>query len=92
MLIHYTFHIHPDHKDRAKEELRKLKAVVQRHGGKNFRYFASMTSSTPNRLVVYEVDSFAHFDGLNADPDYRAVKMDSLYTGATATSWGDVPL
>jgi len=92
VLVHYTFHIHPDHKDRAKEELRKLRGVVQRHGGKNFRYFASMTSSTPNRLVVYEVDSFAHFDSLNADPEYRAVKLDSVYTNATATSWGDVPL
>ncbi len=92
MLVHYTFHIHPDHKDRAKEELRKLKAVVQRHGGRSFRYFASMSSSTPNRLVVYEVDSFAHFDSLNADPEYRAVKLDSLHTDATGTSWGDVPL
>lgn len=92
MLVQYTFHIHPDHKDRAKEELRKLRAVVQRHGGRNFRYFASMSSSTPNRLLVYEVDSFAHFDSLNADPEFRAVKLDSLYTNATGTSWGDVSL
>ena len=92
MLVHYTFQIHPDHKEKVKEELRKLKAVVQRHGGKNLRYYASMTSGTPNRLFTYEIDSFAHFDRLNADPEFRAVKLDSLYSTATGVIWGDVEI
>lgn len=33
---------------------------------------------------------FAHFDTLNADPDYRAVKLDSLYSDAAVTLWGEV--
>lgn len=35
---------------------------------------------------------FAHFDTLNKDPEFRAVKLDSLYSGATGTVWGDVQL
>jgi len=86
------FQIHPHDKDQVKSEVRKLKAVVERHGGRNLRYYASMTSGTPNRLFIYEIDSFAHFDSLNADADFRAVKLDSLYTSATGTMWGDVAL
>ena len=92
MIVHYTFTIHPDHKEHVKEELRKLKGVVQKHKGRNFRYYASMTSGTPNRLFVYEIDSFAHFDSLNADPDFHAVKLDSFYSNATGVVWGDVPI
>jgi len=32
MIVHYTFHIHPDHKERAKEELRKLRAEKDEYG------------------------------------------------------------
>ena len=92
MIVHYLFQIHPDHKDRAKDELRKLKTVVQKHGGRNFKYYASMTSGTPNRLFMYEIDKLAHFDTLSTDPDFRAVKLDSLYTDATGTTWAEVPL
>ena len=49
-------------------------------------------SSTPNRLFIYEIDSFAHFDALNRDPDFRGVKLDSLYSSATGTTWGEVTL
>jgi quinol monooxygenase YgiN len=90
LIVHATFHIHPDHKEKAKAELRKIKAVVQKHGGRNFRYFASMTSQAPNRMFTYEIDKFAHFDTLNTDPEYRAVALDSLYSDATVTLWGDV--
>jgi hypothetical protein len=90
LIVHATFHIHPDHKEKAKAELRKIKAVVQKHGGRNFRYFASMTSQAPNRMFTYEIDKFAHFDTLNTDPEYRAVTLDSLYSDATVTLWGDV--
>ena len=92
MIVHHTFHIHPNDKEQAKAELRKVKAIIERHGGRNLRYYASMTSSTPNRLFIYEVDSFAHFDALNKDPDFRAVKLDSLYSNATGTTWGEVTL
>ena len=92
MIVHCTFTIHPDHKARVRDELRRLKDVIQKHRGRNFKYYASMTSGTPNRLFVYEIDDFAHFDTLNADPDYRAVKLDSLYSSATGTVWGDVQL
>lgn len=92
MIVHYVFQIHPDHKERAKDELRRLKTVVQKHGGRNFKYYASMTSGTPNRLFTYEIDKLAHFDTLNTDPDFRAVKLDSLYTDATGTTWAEVPL
>jgi quinol monooxygenase YgiN len=92
MIVHYMFHIHPDHKEHAKAELRKLKNVIQKHGGRNLKYYASMTSGTPNRLFIYEIDSFAHFDSLNKDPDFRAVKLDSLYSSATGTIWGEVAL
>lgn len=92
MIVHHTFHIHPNDKEQAKAELRKVKAIIERHGGRNLRYYASMTSSTPNRLFIYEVDSFAHFDALNKDPDFRAVKLDSLYSNATGTIWGEVTL
>ncbi len=92
MIVHYTFTIHPEHKEKVKDELRRLKAVIQKHGGRNFRYYASMMSGSPNRLFVYEIDGFAHFDALHADPDFRAVKLDSFYSGATGTVWGDVPL
>ncbi|HLN14574.1 MAG TPA: hypothetical protein VK587_15365 [bacterium] len=92
MIVHFTFHIHPDHREQAKEEMRKVRALIHKHGGRNLRYFASMTSSTPNRLFMYEIDNFAHFDSLNKDPDYRAVKLDSLYSHCTGTTWGDVTL
>ena len=92
MIVHFAFTIHPDQKEKAKEELRRLKSVIQKHRGRNFRYYASMMSGTPNRLFVYEIDDFAHFDALNADPDFRAVKLDSFYSGATGTVWGDVQL
>ena len=92
MIVHLTFHIHPDYKERAKEELRKLRSVVERHGGKNFRYYASTISGAPNRLFIYDIDSFAHFDALQKDPDFRAVKLDSLYSEATGTTWAEVPL
>lgn len=92
MIVHYTFSIHPDNKEKVKEEVRKLRAAVQKHGGKNFRYYASMASGTPNRLIIYEIDKFAHFDTLNTDPDYRGVKLDSLYTGTTGTVWGEVTI
>lgn len=55
MIVHATFHIHPDHKEQAKAELRKLKAILQKHGARNFRYFASMTSETPSRMFTYLV-------------------------------------
>ena len=90
MIVHATFHVHPDNKANAKAEVRKLKAIIQKHGGRNLRYFASMTSGTPNRMFTYEIDKFAHFDTLNADPEYRAVKLDSFYSDATITLWGDV--
>jgi len=92
VIVHHTFHIHPNDKEQAKAELRKVKAIIERHGGRNLRYYASMTSSTPNRLFIYEIDSFAHFDALNKDPDFRAVKLDSLYSNATGTTWGEVAL
>jgi hypothetical protein len=92
MIVHFTFHIHPDHKEQAKQELRKLKTVVQKHGGRNFRYFASTTSGMPNRLFIYEIDKLGHFDSLSEDPDYRAVKLDSLYSQCTGTTWADVAL
>ncbi len=92
MIVHATFHIHPKDKEQAKGELRKLRATVERHGGRHFRYYASMTSGTPNRLFVYEIDSFAHFDALNNDPEFRAVKLDSLYSLAVQTTWGEVAL
>lgn len=92
MIVHLSFHIHPDHKERAKEELRKLRNVVERHGGKNFRYYASTISGMPNRLFVYDIESFAHLDTLSKDPEFRAVKLDSLYTDATGTIWAEVPL
>lgn len=92
MIVHYMFHIHPDQKQQVKDELRALKAVIERHGGRNLRYFASMMSGTPNRLIIYEIESFAHFDALNKDPDFRAVKLDSLYSSATGTIWGEVSI
>jgi len=92
MIVHATFHIHPEKKEQAKEELRKLRAVIQKHGGRNLRYYASMTSSTPNRMFIYEIDKLAHFDTLQTDPDYRGIKLDSLYTDADLTMWADVPL
>ncbi len=92
MIVHYTFHIHPKDKEQAKGELRKLRATVERHGGRNFRYYASMASGTPNRLFVYEIDSFAHFDSLNKDPEFRDIKLDSLYSLAVQTIWGEVVL
>jgi len=90
VIVHAMFHIHPDNKENAKTEVRKLRAVIQRHGGRNLRYYASMVSGTPNRMFVYEIDKFAHFDTLNTDPDYRAVKLDSLYSDAALTLWGEV--
>jgi len=90
MIVHYTFQIHPDHKQEVKDELRKLKSAIERHGGRNLRYYASMMSGTPNRLFIYEIDSFAHFDSLNKDPEFRAVKLDSLYSSGTGTIWGEV--
>jgi quinol monooxygenase YgiN len=92
MIVHYTFHIHPDHKQQVRDELRKLKAVIERHGGRNLRYYASMMSGTPNRLFIYDIDSFAHFDSLNRDPDFRAITLDSLYSHAAGTIWGEVTL
>jgi quinol monooxygenase YgiN len=92
MIVHYTFQIHPNDKDQVKAELRKLRTVVERHGGRNLRYYAATTSGTPNRLFIYEIDSFAHFDTLSQDPDFRAVKLDSLYSNATGTMWAEVPL
>jgi quinol monooxygenase YgiN len=92
VIVHLSFHIHPDKKEQVKEELRKLRSVVERHGGKNFRYYASTISGTPNRLFIYDVDSVAHWDTLSRDPDFRAVKLDSLYTDATGTMWAEVPL
>jgi quinol monooxygenase YgiN len=92
MIVHYTFTVHPDRRDQVKAELRKLKAVVQKHGGRDFRCYASMSSGTPNRSFVYEIDRFAHFDSLNADPDFRAVKLDSLFTQATEVIWGEVEI
>ena len=92
MIVHHAFQIHPNDKEQAKQELRKLERVVGRHGGRNFRYYASMTSGTPNRLFIYEIDSFAHFDALNKDPEFRAVKLDSLYSDAHGTVWGEIPL
>jgi uncharacterized protein (DUF1330 family) len=92
MIVHYTFHIRPNDKEQARAELRKLRDVIERHGGRNLRYYASMTSGTPNRLFVYEIDSFAHFDSLNKDANYRAVKLDSLYSDSTGSIWGEVLL
>ena len=92
MIMHYAFHTHPDQKQQVKDELRKLESVVERHGGRNLRYYASMTSGAPNRLFVYEIESFAHFDALNKDPDSRAIKLDSLYSSATGTIWGEVSI
>lgn len=90
MIVHATFHIHPDNKEKAKAEVRKLKAVIQKHGGRNLQYYASMNSATPNRMFIYEIDRFAHFDTLNADPEYRAVRLDSFYSDALQTLWGEV--
>ena len=90
MLVHTTFHIHPDNKEKAKAEVRKLKAVIQKHAGRNLKYYASMTSGSPNRMFTYEIDKFAHFDTLNADPYYRAIKLDSLYSDAAVSLWGEV--
>jgi len=92
MIVCATFHIHPDNKEHAKAEMRKLKAAVQKHGGRNLRYYASMTSSAPNRMFTYEIDKFAHFDSLNTDPEYRAIKLDSLYSDAAVALWGEVEI
>ncbi len=92
MYAQWAFTIHPDNKEKVKEELRKLRSVIEKHGGKNFRYYASMTSETPNRLVVYEFEKFAHLDALTADAHYRAVKLDSLWEGAQTSIWGEVAI
>jgi len=90
MLVHATFHIHPDHKEQAKSEVRKIKAVIEKHGGRNLKYNVSMTSGTPNRMFTYEIDKFAHLDTLHADPEFRAIKLDSLYTNSAISMWGEV--
>jgi hypothetical protein len=41
--------------------------VIEKHDGGNIKYFASTTSSTPNRLFIYEIDKLAHLDSLNAE-------------------------
>jgi quinol monooxygenase YgiN len=92
MIVHYTFTIHPDRREPVKDELRRLRSVVEKHGGRGFRYYASMTSGTPNRSFAYEIENFAHFDALNADPEFHAVRLDALFTGAAQTVWGDVAL
>lgn len=45
MIVHYLFHIHPDQKGKAKEEMRKLRTVLHTHG-RNFKYYAPMISGT----------------------------------------------
>ncbi|GEM_PF-1547364 len=92
MIVHAAFHIHPDNKEKVKAEVRKFRAVIQKHGGRNLRYYASMTSATPNRMIIYEIDTFSHFDSLTGDPDFRDVKLDSLYSDATMTLWGEVEI
>ncbi|HEV2358352.1 MAG TPA: hypothetical protein VGZ23_12205 [bacterium] len=90
MIVQAVFHIHPDNKEKAKAEIRKIKAIIAKHGGRNLKYYASVTSETPNRMFVYEVDKLAHFDTLGADPDFRDVKLDSLYADAAMTFWAEV--
>ena len=92
MLVQAIFTIHPENKEKAKEELQKAKAVIQMHGGRNLKYYASMTSGTPNRMFTYEIDKFAHFDALNTDKDYQAIKLDYLYSEAVVTIWGEVAI
>jgi len=92
MLVHYSFTVRPQDREQVKTQLRRLKAVVERHGGRHFRYYASMTSGHPNRLFTYEIEEFRHFDALNADPEFRAVTLDSFYTDATGLVWGDVEI
>jgi uncharacterized protein (DUF1330 family) len=92
MLMKWVFTIHPDNKEKVREELKKLRTAVEKHGGKNFRYYASTSSSHPNRLVTYEFDTFAHLDSLTADPGYRAVQLDYLWSNVTGHIWAEVSL
>jgi len=92
MVMEWAFTIHPDNKEKVREELKKLRTAFEKHGGKNFRYYAATSSDQPNRLVTYEFDTFAHLDKLMADPDYRAVKLDYFWTNVTGRLWTEVPL
>jgi quinol monooxygenase YgiN len=92
MVIEWAFTIHPEHKEQVREELKKLRSAVEKHGGRNFRYYASANSEHPNRMLTYEFDKFAHLDELATDPGYRAVKLDSLWTNVAGRLWTEVAL
>jgi uncharacterized protein (DUF1330 family) len=92
MIMEWVFTIDPNSKEKVREELKGLRAAVEKHGGKNFRYYASTSSEHPNRSVTYEFDTFAHLDRLMADPGYRAVKLDYFWSNVTARVWAEVAL
>jgi len=91
MLVHYTFTVRPQDREQVKAQLRTFKTVVERHGGRHLHYYASMTGH-PNRLVTYEIDEFRHFDALHADPEFRAITLDSVWADATGLVWGAVEI
>ena len=95
--------IKPDRFDDAVESVRKSKAILEKHGGRNTRLLAALVAGeqTGGMAVSIETDDFAAYgvmqDKFLADPEGLAlVSATNTAAGPIAgyqqTLWVDVPL
>jgi hypothetical protein len=98
-----TTTVKPDRFEQFLADTGKVKAVLERSGGRNVRLLAGLVAgeATGSMTLVYEADDFAAFgavqDKFLADPDGLALIQStgastSSVNGFQFTLWVDVPL
>jgi len=103
MLTVNSFTAKPDRFEEAVEEVRKIKTVVEKHGGKNVRLLAALVAgqATGSLAFIIEADTFAANGALTdkflADPEGMAQmaagnSSAGAITGTQTTQWVEIPL
>jgi hypothetical protein len=98
-----TFSVKPDRFEDELADVRKVKALIEKHGGKNVRLMAALVAGqqTGSMVLISETDDFAaqgaSLDRVLADPEGLAMLASvgtsaSPITGLQMTTWVDVPL
>jgi len=99
-----TLKVKPDRFEDYLEDSRKVKALVEKHGGKNVRLLAALVAGeqTGTMAFISETDDFAAYgavmDKVLADPEGLALLSSTNTTasplagGFQMTTWVDVPL
>ena len=98
-----TATVKPDRFEDYLDQMRKAKALVEKHGGKNVRLLAALVAgeATGSMAIIAEIDDWTAYgagvETLYADPEVQALMATANTTASPTvanqtTLWVDVPL